>query len=115
MITKEEFYGRSRDWPDLIPASISMKPGIERLHVFHPTTPGSYKILLPVAQVIREGGPIFYFVNDGTQSIDIKENSDSSVLATIASGEAAKVVLVSNDIDTYGTDGDWEFIVATFQ
>ena len=66
-------------------------------------------VLLPNATYIPTGGGHFDLFNVGTGSIDLKDNSGTVTVATIAAGDTAKVILINNSTP----DGSWRATVVT--
>lgn len=71
-------------------ATISLLEG--RAHRFEQTT-SSLRVILPYPDDIQTGGPHFYLVNAGTTSLAIYEETNTTIIATLASGDMATVVL----------------------
>lgn len=71
-----------------------------RFRVWNIEAAGSgLSVILPDCEDLPVGGPVFYIINSGEESIDIIDH-ESSAIVTLAAGAKCKIVLaVNNDSD----------------
>ena len=94
-VSEEFFYGGSKNHGN-ITASVALSLQEGRLQIFTPQNTG-YKAILPdpVANSIPLGGPMFFIVNGGTQSLSLVTHTGTGI-AVIGTGTLYTVVLGLN-------------------
>lgn len=103
MISIEAFRGGST--AVLTGADITVDPKVARAWDVYPGGPG-LAVLLPDARRFQPGGPMLYILNNGPDSLDIKDNSGNIIVSpALDAGQWACVALVDNST----RNGLWGF------
>ena len=90
-------YGGCTNW-GVITTDVSISLGLGRLQVVEPTAAGK-RVILPRADDLPEGGPLFYVTNRGTQTIAIVNEDLSVLVAALAVGATSELLLGTSTAD----------------
>ena len=99
MVSQDKFYGGSE--AATISANRTLNAGMKRIQVITPTTTG-LSCVLGDSRDFKLGGPQFYIINLGPDSITLKNNGGST-LATINANQVCELYLQRNT----GVNGNW--------
>lgn len=102
-ISAKKFFGGS-DRATLAGNTRTLQKNSERVQYLTSNT-GVSKVLMPDARRLKEGGPQFYVVSnaDSLTNIQVKDQSDTTLLATLTPGQMATAFLLDNST----ADGVW--------